>query len=106
MTNQEAIENLKGQLKCLQCETGIDCGKCRPNWSKENDIESLNKAIEVLENQNIGAWKKYGMPRCGEQHYKCTNCEDYVNFGIWGEYYTNNFRYCPHCGAKMKGESQ
>ncbi len=46
-------------------------------------------------------WIEYGRPRCEEQHYQCTNCEDYVNFGQWGEYYKNNFRYCPHCGAKM-----
>ncbi len=52
MTDKEAIEYLKGQIKCLKCETGIDCENCiLPNWSKEIEIEALNRAIEALENQ-------------------------------------------------------
>lgn len=31
-----------------------------------------------------GHWIKYGMPRCEEQHYKCTLCGYYINFGRWG----------------------
>ena len=48
-----------------------------------------------------GRWIKYGVPRCGEQHYKCTSCGYYINFGQWGELYTKEFIYCPHCKAKM-----
>ena len=51
MTREEAIEELKGQIKCLKCETGIDCEKCRPNWSSENDIEALDTAIKALEQE-------------------------------------------------------
>ncbi len=52
----------------------------------------------------IGKWIKYAALRCGEQHYKCTNCDDYVNFGQYGDHYTKDFKFCPHCGAKMKVE--
>jgi len=41
------------------------------------------------------------IPRCGEQHYKCTSCGYYINFSQWGELYTE-FKYCPNCGAKME----
>ncbi len=51
-----------------------------------------------------GHWIKYGIPRCEEQHYKCTLCGYYINFGQWGDFYTREFKYCPHCGAEMKGE--
>lgn len=49
-----------------------------------------------------GYWIKYGIPRCEEQHYQCTSCEYYINFGRWGEFYAREFKYCPHCGAEMK----
>ena len=49
-------------------------------------------------------WIKYGIPRCGEQHYQCTSCGYYINFGQWGNLYTKEFKYCPNCGAKMEKE--
>lgn len=52
----------------------------------------------------MGQWIKYGVPRCGEQHYKCTSCGYYINFGQWGELYTKEFKFCPNCGADMRGE--
>lgn len=54
--------------------------------------------------RKVGKWIKYSFQRAGEQHYQCTNCKDYVNFGAWGDYYTKNFKYCPHCGARMEDE--
>ena len=67
-------------------------------------IQTLNKVIDWLEQEpKTGRWIKYCMPRCGEQHYQCTSCEYYINFGQWGEVYTKQFKYCPNCGAKMKG---
>lgn len=50
-----------------------------------------------------GEWVKYSIPRCGEQHYKCSHCDEYVNFGLYGDFYTKDFIYCPHCGADMRG---
>ena len=49
-----------------------------------------------------GEWIKYSIPRCGEQHYKCSHCDEYVNFGLYGDFYTKDFIYCPHCGADMR----
>lgn len=99
MTNQKVIECLKGQIKCLKCETGIDCEKCRPNWSKEKDIEALENAIEVFENQKTGHWVVYSELTEeweGTKKYACDKCGEKV-----GVFKSN---YCPNCGAKMKGE--
>ena len=69
----------------------------------------LQRAIKALPpvtpQPKIAYWIKYGIPRCGEQHYKCTSCGYYINFGQWGELYTKEFKYCPNCGAKMQAES-
>ena len=65
-------------------------------------LESRVKALpSVTPQQKMGRWIKYGIPRCGEQHYQCTSCEYYINFGQWGELYTKEFKFCPNCGAKM-----
>ena len=62
-------------------------------------LPSVRSKIE--QEPKTGHWIKYGIPRCEEQHYQCTNCKDYVNFGVWGDYYQKDFRYCPHCGCRM-----
>ena len=63
--------------------------------------EMIKNMPSVTPQQKKGQWIKYGIPRCGEQHYKCTSCGYYINFGQWGELYTKEFKYCPNCGAKM-----
>lgn len=65
--------------------------------------ELLADVQEAEEEQEpkIGHWIKYGIPRCGEQHYKCTNCDEYFNFGVYSDYYKKAFKFCPNCGAKM-----
>ncbi len=65
-------------------------------------IDSLQTYSFSNPTKNKGEWIKYGVPRCGEQHYKCTSCGYYINFGQWGELYTKEFKYCPNCGAKME----
>lgn len=68
----------------------------------EISVLQLNRVIHALEQgSKTGRWVKYGIPRCGEQHYKCTSCGYYINFGKWGEIYTKKYKYCPNCGAKM-----
>ena len=66
-------------------------------------ISSLVSHLPSVENK--GEWIKYGVPRCGEQHYKCTSCGYYINFGQWGELYTKEFKFCPNCGADMRGKN-
>ena len=67
-------------------------------------VDLMQKLSDLPSTENKGEWIKYGVPRCGEQHYKCTSCGYYINFGQWGELYTKEFKFCPNCGAKMKGE--
>ena len=69
---------------------------------KQQYIEIVKGMSPVTPKQKSGHWIKYGIPRCGEQHYKCTSCGYYINFGQWGELYTKEFKYCPSCGAKME----
>lgn len=41
----------------------------------------------------------------GDVHYRCTNCktEFYLEVGT-PEY--NEYWYCPHCGADMRGDNK
>lgn len=92
MTNEKYIDILNA-LK--ECEGAYQ-------YSKEEVVEALDIAIKVLEEESkIGHWIKYCTPICGDQHYKCTSCGYYINFGQWGEIYTKQFKYCPNCKAKM-----
>lgn len=86
---KEILEEIKLNDDCLtQYIAGFD--------------EALDMAIKALEQEpQVGHWIKYGIPRCGEQHYKCTSCGYYINFGQWGKVYTKQFKYCPNCRAKM-----
>lgn len=90
MTNKETIIWLEGMKE------GVF------PWSDEVMNEICDTAISAL-SENKGEWIKYSFPRCGEQHYQCTSCGYYINFGQWGELYTKEFKFCPNCGARMKG---
>lgn len=75
-------------------------------WEEKADpvdmVEIFDLAQRALEQEpKTGHWIKYGIPRCGEQHYKCTNCDEYFNFGLYSDYYKKAFKFCPNCGAKM-----
>lgn len=92
ISRQAVLKQLKG------CLTG---GETEYKYVKIH-IDSI-PSVKPQE-QKIGHWVKYCRPRCGEQHYKCTSCGYYINFGQWGELYTKEFKYCPNCGSKMEGE--
>lgn len=68
-----------------------------------DDYENYTKIVKALPSiqPKTGHWIKYGIPRCGEQHYKCTNCDEYFNFGLYSDYYKKAFKYCPNCGCHM-----
>lgn len=73
------------------------------------EYEEMTKPLdrEVEQEPKTGHWVKYGSPRCGEQHYKCTSCGYYINLGQWGEVYTKQFKFCPNCGCRMaKGRNK
>lgn len=97
-------------IKALKKQPSENC------ISRQEAIEQLYQVYDVLldaerkikelppaaSEQKTGHWTKYGVPRCGEQHYKCTFCGYCINFGQWGEFYTREFKYCPNCGVKME----
>jgi len=68
------------------------------------EMITRENAPSVKPEHKRGKWVKYCSQRADEQHYQCTNCKNYVNFGAWGDYYTKDFKYCPHCGAEMEGK--
>ena len=76
----------------------IKYGFHAPDMTVTEFVEDL---LPVTQEPKTGHWIKYGIQRCGEQHYQCTSCGYYINFGQWGELYTKEFKYCPNCGAKM-----
>ena len=108
MTDKEAIECLKGQIKCRECKDGIDCEKCSPNWSIKNDIEALKKGIKALENQKIGHWIEMGQNKDKTHNVICSECKSGFKFrGHANSIYTQNkYRFCSHCGARMEGDKQ
>lgn len=95
MTNEEAKELLDNLI-----------GMVSDNQESDYDT-ALKIGIKALDQEpKTGHWIKYGHPRCGEQHYKCTSCGYYINFGQWGEFYSKEFKYCPNCGCRMKGGAE
>ena len=97
-------------LYCLKASSDYHSEVCEncinyPNCDHTIQDDVTETIIEALEQEpKTGHWIKYGIPRCGEQHYKCTSCGYYINFGQWGELYTKEFKYCPNCGARMESE--
>ena len=91
MTREEAISIMNVIVHMLEAQYDTDI--------VEDAVEMAIKALE--QEPKTGHWIKYSIPRCGEQHYKCTNCDEYFNFGLYSDYYKKAFKYCPNCGAKM-----
>ena len=128
MTREEAIEmwvipalkNTWNEKRCNEVLEALDQEPCEDAISRQavfeiiRDFEYKNSHEEMLINsrikqlpsvtpaEKVGRWIKYSVPRCGEQHYQCTSCKYYINFGQWGKLYTKEFKYCPNCGAKME----
>lgn len=85
MTNQEAIEVLK-------LNNPFMAGKDKETFSK-----AIDKGIEALEKQKTGHWKKISPSGIME----CSVCG--------GNVLTSDieaYKYCHHCGAKMKIEGE
>ena len=95
--------NYEEALKVLkERRTDEDTLECGETFC--NALDTAIKALSLVQKKPKGKWIKYGSPRCGEQHYQCTNCKDYLNFGLYGDYYTEQFVFCPLCGAEMRGK--
>ncbi len=85
---EDAIANLQYQI--LRFEEGTE------------PYIALQMAIEALEERKTGKWiEKDGWD--GDVYYDCSACsESWIT--IEGTPWDNGMNYCPHCGAKMKGE--
>ena len=92
--------------KPIECDDAISrqavLNLINADWKYEGLEEDVSSLPPVNPQPKTGHWIKYSIPRCEEQHYQCTSCKYYINFGQWGELYTKEFKYCPNCGAKMK----
>ena len=89
MTNKEAIEILK---------------KCKEESEEDYYVkraEALEKGIEALENQKTGHWINRESDFNATVYHYCSVCNSKTPTGA-SKY--DFYDYCPHCGAKMKGE--
>jgi len=111
----DVLENQESDEDCVSRQAVLDaldthtysedfCIEHHIDWSVNLGMAHIviNDLPSVIPQQNTGKWIKYGVLRCGEQHYQCTSCGYYINFGQWGEVYTKQFKYCTNCGAKME----
>ena len=111
MTREECIEKIRHIQKSMYTfifEDGLSHKFKADDADKfyyylDMIVKYLDEDVPKEQEPKTGRWIKYGIPRCGEQHYKCTSCGYYINFGQWGELYTKEFKYCPNCGARMEG---
>lgn len=75
---------------CEKCDTDLDIGE-EPCTYKSMANFLIQKGYRKVEQ---GEWKKGDMPTYGG--YKCSVCGE--NTIVY------KAKYCPHCGACMKGE--
>ncbi len=109
--NSKKLEKDFGELDCISREQALrelkESAEHHANDSREEVLlrrdRDIIRALPSVTPQEpkTGHWVKYGRPRCGEQHYKCTNCDEYFNFGLYSDYYKKAFKYCPNCGCRM-----
>ena len=61
--------------------------------------DSIDMAIEALNNQKIGHWKETTLAN-GRKGMECSSCGcEPIEDTLYGYVYSD---YCPNCGAKMK----
>ena len=112
---QQPCEDVVRRLIKDKINTLEDIASTENSEGRWVEYEKCCYAIEVLEKlfadletlpyvtpkEKTGHWIKYGTPINGEQHYQCTNCKWYINFGQYGDIYTKQFKYCPNCKARI-----
>ena len=108
MTTEEAIKILRREIECLshtKCEDCILEVACDPIKTTPYDseyIEVYEMAISAL-SENKGEWLLYGyvstkqIENCTER-YCCSKCHNIISRDF------RYFKYCPNCGADMRGE--
>ena len=79
MTNEEAIKQLNGYTRMSISHF-------------PKDLEALDMAIEALKKAKTGYWTEH------QKYFYCSCCDSHIE-----EKYFSNFKYCPWCGADMRG---
>ena len=119
MTNEQAKKMIKAKLECLKRETsGTDfdcnnsncdeCSLCYEQGNMGEQKEALDMAIKALEQltsaqpeRQKGKWiaQKGG-------GYRCSECKHYALDERDGNfiYVSAKSKFCPYCGADMRGE--
>lgn len=91
--NEEAIKELKEELKEIITWLAITINKEEMYERKERRKRAIEAALIALEQQpKTGHWIAMSE---GFTPYKCSECEA-VEF--------KKSKYCPRCGAEMEGE--
>lgn len=69
------------------------------------DIDTLVHLPTIQPEPKEGEWILYDKRFPWRTWYKCSNCGNYLDFsGVNGG--RGDVKFCPNCGAKMKGERQ
>ena len=113
MSKEKQIEEMANHLIDIQRNFGEYCAKpCREcELGGQVNCESYYKA-EALYNagyrkQSDGEWRDRGFCKIGNKNapvVECSECHIAFCDLINNHYYM--YRYCPYCGAKMKGGAE
>ena len=102
MTNHEAVEVLKQEIKCVSsvdCERA-ECRNCVLVLPEHEVLKALYRAIGALENPIVGRWVKSNLDFSqADDFWECSMC----GWEIYDHRAKTN--YCPSCGAKMEEQS-
>lgn len=76
----------------------------------DGDLDAQTNAIDKLPSADrpTGTWIEMGKNEDGTHNVKCNLCDNgYKMRGHARSIATKyKYRFCPHCGAKMKGETK
>lgn len=115
MTRGEAIAILENEKECVNRANkndycNRDCYNCELVKTDTEILTALDMAISALSVENKGEWIKI---KSGDKDFPesivCSVCggeNSYLDFGIGTEPIAKSFvksKYCPNCGARMKG---
>jgi len=103
MTREEAKRTLQDMWECLFNEmTNHTFEDLKEHGMLDNYSMAFDMAISAL-SENKGEWihvvdSYYKDGREKESHWECSKCGSRKSW--WGE-----FKFCPTCGADMRGET-
>ena len=99
MSREKQIEEI-ARVMCGGCPDGHEClhSLCA-DWYR---AEALYNA--GYRKQSEGEWMSYISPVClsGDLYYKCSICGTNDPY----QHTTKRAKFCPNCGAKMKGGAE